>query len=97
MSEFVSNPDQAPADRQTRSLEQAKAWFRAEGISVRAWAKSQGFGSGEVYALLNGRTRGYRGNSHRVAVALQVKQPATHEASAGADIQPLCKGAAHSG
>ena len=83
-------------NRPTRSLDQAKAWFRAEGVSVREWAKSQGFEPGEVYALLNGRTRGYRGNAHRVAVALGVKQSPTREVSESASIKPLCKEAAHS-
>ena len=96
MSEFAPSPHEAPMDRPTRSLEQAKAWFRAEGVSVRQWAKSQGFEPGEVYALLNGRTRGYRGNAHRVAVALRVKQPPTREVSDCTSIQPLCKEAAHS-
>lgn len=83
-------------NRPTRSLDQAKAWFRAEGVSVREWAKSQGFEPGEVYALLNGRTRGYRGNAHRVAVALGVKQSPTGEVSESVSIKPLCKEAANS-
>jgi gp16 family phage-associated protein len=56
-----------------QSLEQTKQWFVDHGVSVAGWAKAHGFRPQEVYALLNGKTRGLRGSSHRVAVALGVK------------------------
>jgi gp16 family phage-associated protein len=73
MSKFVTNFSESPGDQPTRSLEQARNWFRSEGISVREWAEQQGFVPGEVYAFLHGRTKGYRGNAHKVAIALRVK------------------------
>jgi gp16 family phage-associated protein len=56
-----------------RSLEETKQWFFDHGVSVSDWAKSHGFRPSEVYALLSGKTRGTRGSSHRVAVALGLK------------------------
>lgn len=56
-----------------RSLEETKQWFFDHGVSVSDWAKAHGFRPNEVYALLNGKTRGARGSSHRVAVALGLK------------------------
>ncbi len=64
-----------------RSLEQTKQWFFANGISVTDWAKQNGFRPQQVYALLNGKTRGVRGSSHRVAVALGVKAAPDLEAA----------------
>ena len=64
-----------------RSLEQTKQWFFDNGISVTDWAKQNGFRPQQVYALLNGKTRGVRGSSHRVAVALGVKAAPAFEAA----------------
>lgn len=57
------------------TLEQAKDWFYANGESVSDWAKARGFRREIVYAVLAGRTRGCRGEAHRVAVALGLKAP----------------------
>lgn len=54
--------------------EQVRAWFEEEGITVSEWARQHGFGRAEVYALLLGRTRGRRGKSHQVALALGLKR-----------------------
>lgn len=61
------------------TLEQAKNWFYANGESVSDWAKAHGFRREIVYAVLAGRTRGCRGEAHRVAVALGVKAPPQNE------------------
>lgn len=56
-----------------RTAEQVAAWFRRNGITITAWAQENGFDAKTVYALVSGRTRGLRGRSHEVAVALRMK------------------------
>ena len=56
---------------------EVRQWFLDHGISVTDWARERGFRREVVYAALAGRTRGYRGQAHQVAVALGLKkQPA---------------------
>lgn len=55
------------------SREMVRAAFDARGQSVSSWAEAHGFKPGDVYALLNGRTSGKRGNTHAIAVALGMK------------------------
>lgn len=59
--------------KKVRTLEQARHWFEAEGVTVSDWAKENGFPREVVYAVLAGRTRGRRGCAHEVAVALGIK------------------------
>jgi len=94
MDQLSTNLGRPPDAQPTRSLEQARDWFRSEGISVRDWAARQGFDPGEVYAFLNGRTKGYRGNSHRVAVALRVKPAPTSIPMGGSEALTNLKEAA---
>jgi len=51
----------------------AKAAFEASGIPVAAWARAQGFSTGLVYQVLEGRRKCVRGQSHQIAVALGLK------------------------
>ena len=71
-----------------RTPEQATEWFRATGTPVTAWARAHGFAPAVVYALLNGRTRGFRGTAHHAAVALGLKQAS----GAGISLPPLTEG-----
>lgn len=48
--------------------------LRAQGITVAGWAKARGFSTDDVYAVLNGRTKGNWGRSHEIAVALGLKK-----------------------
>ena len=57
------------------TLKDVRARFEAEGIAVSAWAKQRGFAPHLVYAILSGRTRGRRGEAHKIAVALGLKAP----------------------
>lgn len=56
--------------------EQAKQKFRDSGKSVAEWADHHKFNRSTVYRVLNGRTPCWRGEPHRVAVALGIKQGA---------------------
>lgn len=53
--------------------QQVKAKFRERGESVASWADANGFTRDVVYRVLNGRTPAWRGQPHRVAVALGLK------------------------
>lgn len=51
-----------------------KADFFARGVSVADWAREHGLSPQKVYDLLNGRTAGARGEAHRAAVLLGLKE-----------------------
>jgi gp16 family phage-associated protein len=59
--------------KHTRTREEVLAAFEAQGLSVTEWAAAHGFRREDVYAVLGGRTRGRRGEAHRIAVALGIK------------------------
>lgn len=52
----------------------AKNLFRLSGISVAEWARVRGFSTGLVYQVLEGNRKCMRGQSHRIALALGLKQ-----------------------
>lgn len=47
--------------------------FRAEGLSVRAWAIAHGFSYELVYQVLKGNRKCLRGQSHKIAKELGMK------------------------
>jgi gp16 family phage-associated protein len=47
--------------------------FRANGISVSAWARARGFSPALVYRVLRGDASCCRGKTHEIAVALGLK------------------------
>ena len=53
--------------------QQIKAQFRERGESVAAWADANGFSRDVVYRVLNGRSPAWRGQPHKVALALGLK------------------------
>lgn len=53
---------------------EAKRQFEAHGLSIAVWAKEHGFAPRSVYAVLNGHAPAKRGQAHRIAVALGIKQ-----------------------
>lgn len=64
----------------TISVKEALA---ASGITVREWAQANGFSENLVYAVLNGKNKASRGESFRIAVALELKKrPTVDEAPA---------------
>lgn len=54
-------------------LEQLRSAFEQAGVSVTDWASAHGFRRENVYAVLSGRAKGRRGQSHRIAAALGLK------------------------
>jgi gp16 family phage-associated protein len=57
-----------------RTAQEARGDFRNRGITIAAWAKENGFEIKLVYAVLAGERKCYRGESHRIAVALGIKE-----------------------
>lgn len=58
---------------QLKTCDQVLADFKAAGIAVSEWARANGFHRMTVVDLLRGSHQGLRGESHRCAVALGLK------------------------
>jgi len=56
-----------------KTLEQAKAEFVKRGETIAQWAREHGFDPEHVRAVLYGRAKGKWGESHKIAVALGIK------------------------
>ena len=53
-----------------------RARFDASGTSVADWARENGFAPNRVHQVLAGRGKWLRGETHRIAVALGLKEVA---------------------
>jgi gp16 family phage-associated protein len=58
---------------QIKTIEQVQADFLAAGITMSEWARANGFHRMTVVDLLRGARQGLRGETHRCAVALGLK------------------------
>ncbi|WP_342766938.1 DNA-binding protein [Trinickia fusca] len=67
---------QVPTILLNRTREEVRDAFASHGVTVVEWAHAHGFNPDSVYAVLLGRTRGVRGEAHRIAVALGIKSSA---------------------
>jgi gp16 family phage-associated protein len=56
-----------------RTRDQVLHLFELQGVSVSDWARAHNFRRENVYSVLAGRTRGRRGEAHRISVALGLK------------------------
>ena len=56
-----------------RTPEELRRDFETRGMSVATWARRHGYSPFGVYDVLLGRTKGLRGESHNIAVALGIK------------------------
>lgn len=57
----------------SRTLAEVRYAFESSGLSISEWAQSAGFRRENVYAVLTGRSKGRRGEAHRIAAALGLK------------------------
>lgn len=57
-----------------KTPETVRAEFYRKGITFNEWAHRHGFKYQNVIAVMNGRTKCRRGESHKIAVALGLKQ-----------------------
>lgn len=60
---------------QIYTAEEVRQAFLARGLTIADWAKQHGFKQDLVYSVLRGRVRGARGEAHKIAVALGLKDP----------------------
>ncbi len=58
---------------QLKTPAEARAEFRRVGKSIAAWAREHGVHHETVYQVLKGRKKGERGDAHKVAVLLGLK------------------------
>jgi len=57
----------------TRSADDVRAEFQQKGLSISGWATAHGFSTNLVFEVLAGRKKCIRGQSHRIAVMLGLK------------------------
>lgn len=57
-----------------RTPEEIKAEFAARGLFISEWARRRDFSVSLVYQVLSGKQKALRGQSHRIAVALGLKE-----------------------
>lgn len=58
---------------------EVRTLFESSGISVAQWSREHGFQSALVYRVLNGDAKCRRGETHKIAIALGIKKPASQE------------------
>lgn len=58
---------------------EVRSLFEVSGISVAEWSREHGFPSALVYRVLRGEAKCRRGETHKIAIALGIKQPASIE------------------
>lgn len=58
---------------------EAREWFAQSGTSCSEWAAHHNIDRNTLYAVLSGKSRCVRGESHRVAVLLGLKPETTIE------------------
>lgn len=62
--------------KNSKSAKRARKAFAVSGIPVAEWARNCGFSANLVYQVLDGKRKCLRGQSHRIAVALGLKDGA---------------------
>jgi gp16 family phage-associated protein len=56
-----------------KTTEEVRIDFERRGINVTQWARERGLPRQTVFAVLNGKTKGRRGDAHKAAVLLGIK------------------------
>lgn len=74
---IASNEGRSESRRRLEVLAQ----FYARGETVRGWAARHGLSAAIVYKVLQGRLAGRRGQAHRAAVLLGLKQGVVDDAA----------------
>lgn len=57
-----------------RTPDEARAELKRKGISISQWAVANGFSVNMVFEVLGGRKQGVRGQAHKIAVKLGLKE-----------------------
>lgn len=61
------------------SYSEVRNLFETNGVSIAEWSRDHGFPSALVYRILRGEAKCRRGETHRIAIALGIKEPASEE------------------
>lgn len=56
-----------------KTAEEVRIDFERRGVNVTQWARDRGLTRQAVFAVLNGKTKGRRGDAHKAAVLLGIK------------------------
>ncbi|NMG45946.1 DNA-binding protein [Aromatoleum toluvorans] len=59
--------------QQLKTAEEVRVDFERRGINVTQWARDRGLTRQAVFAVLGGKTKGKRGDAHKAAVLLGIK------------------------
>ncbi|WP_073673051.1 DNA-binding protein [Pseudomonas aeruginosa] len=57
-----------------RTPDEARAELKRKGISISQWAAANNFSCNMVFEVLAGRKQGIRGQAHKIAVKLGLKE-----------------------
>lgn len=57
-----------------RTPDEIRAEFAFHGLSIAEWARVNGFSASLVYQVLSGKRAAVRGECHKIAVALTLKE-----------------------
>lgn len=57
-----------------RTPEEIRDDFKHKGLSISQWATANGYSTNLVFEVLSGRKKAVRGQSHKIAVALGLKE-----------------------
>lgn len=61
------------AQADIKKHQQVQNWFRENGLNIHEWATERQFSPALVYAVLQGKRKCLRGQSHQIAIALGLK------------------------
>ncbi|HQU77999.1 MAG TPA: DNA-binding protein [Azonexus sp.] len=56
-----------------RTADDVRADLKRKGISISSWAIANGFSTNQVFEVLAGRNKAVRGQAHKIAVKLGLK------------------------
>ena len=65
-----------------KTVDEVRTDFRRRGVPIARWAKDHGFNVYTVYRVLDGSIEGRYGKSHKIAIALGLKEGAANEDTA---------------
>lgn len=70
--------------RMCKTIEEARGEFVTTGRSIADWSRQNRFNVNLVYAVLAGKRRALRGQTHDIAVSLGIKEGLTRAKQRGA-------------
>lgn len=57
-----------------RTPDEVRAEFQRKGVSIASWAAANNLNVNMVFEVLSGRKKGIRGQAHKIAVLLGLKE-----------------------